>query len=161
MPSRVVQLSCLFLIALGVTALPGADSQYTVKEGETLFSVARRAQVPVDVLSAFNGIADAGKVKVGMVLRMPAAYVVKKGDTLYGISRAFSVPVAKLLELNKLAQNARLKVGERLFIPLDAEAGAPHVADSAQKPPRTDTPTATDAVAPRAGAVVVWPHAGK
>lgn len=61
MPSRVVHLSCLFLLVLGVPTLPGADNQYTVKEGETLFSVARRAQVPVDVLSAFNGIADPGK----------------------------------------------------------------------------------------------------
>lgn len=161
MPSRVVQLSCLFLLVLGVTGLPGADSQYTVKEGETLFAVARRAQVPVDVLSAFNGIADAGRVKVGTVLRVPAAYTVKKGDTLYGIARVFGIPIAKLLELNKLAQNARLKVGERIFIPLEPEAGAPRASDSVQPPPRTDLPTATDAVAPRAGTVVVWPHTGK
>jgi len=161
MPSRVVQLSCLFLLVLGAAALPAADSQYTVKEGETLFSVARRAQVPVDVLSAFNGLADAGKVKVGAVIRVPAAYTVKKGDTLYGIARVFGVPVAKLLELNKLAQNARLKVGERIFIPQSGDAAAPRVADSVQKPARTDTPTAMDAVTPRAGTIVVWPHAGK
>ena len=163
MPSRVVQLSCLFLVVLGITVLPGADSAYTVKEGETLFAVARRAQVPVDILSAFNGIADAGKVKAGTVLKVPAAYTVKKGDTLYGIARGLGIPVSRLLELNKLGQNVRLKVGERLFIPLDVDAAAPRTADSAQKPPRTDTAagSGTDAVAPRAGGVVVWPHTGK
>ncbi len=161
MPSRVIQLLCLFLLLLGAATLPGADSQYTVKEGETLFSVARRAQVPVDVLSAFNGIADAGKVKAGMVLRVPTAYSVKKGDTLYGIAREFSVPIARLLELNKLTQNARLKVGARLFIPVDAEAPAARVVDAVQKPLRTDVPTATDSIAPRAGGVVVWPHTGR
>jgi murein DD-endopeptidase MepM/ murein hydrolase activator NlpD len=161
MPSRVAQLSCLLLLVLGAASLPGADTLYTVREGETLFAVARRAQVPVDVLSAFNGIADAGKVKAGTVLRMPSVYTVKKGDTLYGIARGFGVPVAKLLELNKLAQNARLKVGERLFIPQDAHTAAPQSSDAVQRPPRTDVPSATDAVAPRGGGVFVWPHAGK
>lgn len=161
MPSRVVQLSCLFLLVFGITAMPGADGQYTVKEGETLFAVARRAQVPVDVLSAFNGITDAGRVKAGTLLRVPAAYTVKKGDTLYGIARVFSIPVAKLLELNKLTQNARLKVGERIFIPQGTEAASPRVADVSQRPSRADVPTATDAVAPRAGTTVVWPHTGK
>ena len=173
MSSRVVQLSCLFLVVLGVTALPGADSAYTVKEGETLFAVARRAQVPVDILSAFNGIADAGKVKAGTVLKVPSAYTVKRGDTLYGVARGLGIPVARLLELNKLAQNARLKVGERLFIPSDGDAAAPRTvdfvqrpsrtADSVQKPARTDAPASsgTDAMAPRAGGVVVWPHTGK
>ncbi len=161
MPSRVVQLSCLFMVVLGVTMLPGADSQYTVKEGETLFSVARRAQVPVDVLSQFNGIADAGKVKVGTVLRVPSVYSVKKGDTLYGIARGFSIPVEKLLELNKLTRNTRLKVGERLFVPVDTEAAVSRGADPVQKPVRTDVPMATDSTAPHGGGVVVWPHAGK
>jgi lipoprotein YgeR len=161
MPSRVLQLSCLILLVLGAAALPAADSKYTVKEGETLFSVARRAQVPVDVLSEFNGIADAGKVKVGTVLRVPTVYTVKKGDTLYGIARSFSIPVAKLLELNKLAQNARLKVGARLFLPQESDSVVVRVVDTVQKPARTDLPSATDSVGPRSGSVVVWPHTGK
>jgi murein DD-endopeptidase MepM/ murein hydrolase activator NlpD len=161
MPSRVAQLSCLFLVVLCTVVLPAADSQYTVKEGETLFAVARRAQVPVDILSAFNGIADAGKVKAGTVLKVPAAYTVKKGDTLYGIARALGIPVAKLLELNKLGQNARLRVGERLYIPQDTDTSTPRVADAAVRPQRSDVPAATDAVAPRAGGVIVWPHGGK
>jgi murein DD-endopeptidase MepM/ murein hydrolase activator NlpD len=160
MPSRVVQLSCLFMVALGAVVLPGADSQYTVKEGETLFAVARRAQIPVDVLSAFNGIADASKVKAGTILRVPAAYTVKKGDTLYGIARGHGIAVAKLLELNKLSQTARLSVGERLFIPLEG-GGATRVAAAAEKPPRSDIQRATDSVALRAGSGAVWPHAGK
>ncbi len=65
MSARVVRLPSLLVLILLATALPAADSRYTLKEGETLFSVARRAQVPVDVLSGYNSVADAGKVKVG------------------------------------------------------------------------------------------------
>ena len=53
MSARGAQLPCLFLLVFLASVLPAADSRYTVKEGETLFSVARRAQVPVDVLSGY------------------------------------------------------------------------------------------------------------
>jgi murein DD-endopeptidase MepM/ murein hydrolase activator NlpD len=161
MLGRVVQLPCFFLLVLLATGLPAADSRYTVKEGETLFSVARRAQVPVDVLSGYNGVADADKVKTGTVLRIPAVYMVKKGDTLYSISRAFSVQIGRLLDLNKFGQNARLKIGERIFIPQDAATAVSRSADPVQKLLRGDAPLATDAVSPRMGTVVVWPHAGR
>ena len=161
MSARLAQLSCLFLLTLLAPALPAADSSYTVKEGETLFSVARRARVPVDVLSEYNSVADVDRVKAGTVLRIPTAYTVRKGDTLYGIARTYSVQFARLLELNKLVQNTRLKVGERIFIPLGAEQVVSRGSDAAQKPPRTDTPLGTDAVSPRPCVVVVWPHAGR
>ena len=161
MPARVVQLPCLFLLILLATTLHAADSRYTVKEGETLFSVARREQVPVEILSGYNSVADAGKVKTGTVLRIPTAYMVKKGDTLYGIARTFSVQIGRILELNKLAQNARLKVGERIFIPQDSDQAVVRSVDPVQKPPHPETPLATDAVSPRLGTVVVWPHAGR
>ena len=143
MLGRVAKLPCLLLLIFLATWLPAADSRYTVKEGETLFSVARRAQVPVGVLSGYNGMADADKVKTGTVLRIPAVYMVKKGDTLYSISRAFSVQFGRLLDLNKFGQNARLKIGERIFIPQDAATAVSRSAAPVQKLPREDAPLAT------------------
>jgi lipoprotein NlpD len=148
------------MVVLGTVMLHGGDSQYTVKEGETLFAVARRARVPLDVLSAFNGIADASKVKAGAVIRIPVAYTVKKGDTLYGVARAHGVPVARLLELNKLPQSARLLVGERLYIP-PKSAAEPAAVHATPKPPRPDAQGATDSSAPRVGGAIVWPHGGR
>jgi LysM repeat protein len=117
MKGRVVYVLCLASLLLGAAALFAGDSTYTIKEGETLFAVARRLQVPVDVLSKLNGIADTGKVKAGTVLRIPIVYAVKKGDTLYGIARAHSVSLARLLDANNLDENAKLKVGEKIVIP--------------------------------------------
>ncbi len=175
MRGHPVHLWCMLSLVLLAVSLPVAlcagDNQYTIKEGETLFSVARRAQVPVDVLGAYNGIADAGKVKVGTILRVPTGYLVKKGDTLFGIARTFGVPLARILELNKLSADARLKVGARIFVPLDTDravaAGTtPAASTGTSQGTSSGTSTAPDpaaaaVAASRPGLVVVWPHPGR
>jgi len=165
MRGRFVHISCLLLLTLAASMLPAADNRYTIKEGETLFSVARRAQVPVDVLSAYNGITDASKVKVGTVLHVPTTYTVRKGDTLFGIARTFGVPLARILELNKLGQSARLKVGIRIYVPQDADKAPAQagVQTAIQSPssPRVDPAVAMNAGVPNPGGVVVWPHPGR
>jgi len=160
----LVHRLCFLTLAFAAVSLAAAENQYTIKEGETLFSVARRAQVPVDVLSAYNGIADAGHVKAGTVLHVPTVYTVKKGDTLFGIARTFGVPLPRILELNKLGQNTRLKVGSRIYIPQDADKAASQgaVQTAVQTPaPRADQGSVTTAAALKPGTVVVLPHPGR
>jgi lipoprotein NlpD len=138
---------CIVLILLSVAALLCGESTWTLREGETLFAVAKKAQVPVDVLCAFNSIADPAKVKAGTLIRFPIAYTVKKGDTLYAIAKAHSATLQRLLELNKLAQTSRIKAGDRLFIPVEAAQAASKAADPSQ--------------AIRAAQGVVLPHTGR
>ncbi len=47
------------------------DSTYTVRPGDTLFSVARRYNVSPQSLAAANGIADSGLIRVGQKLIVP------------------------------------------------------------------------------------------
>ncbi len=155
MPGKAMRsLSALafFLIAL---RLPAGETSYTLREGETLFAVAKRAQVPVEVLSVYNGIDNASKLKAGSVIRLPAVYVVKKGDTLYAISRSFGVPLAKLLGLNGLTERSRIKPGEKLFLPQDSRGSPP---SPAPEPVAARLPGA-QVSAPDTG--IVWPHAGR
>jgi lipoprotein YgeR len=152
MTGRYVHALCLAFLLLGATALFAVDQTYTIKEGETLFAVARKLQVPVDVLSKMNGIVDTDKVKAGTVLKVPNVYAVKKGDTLYGIARAFSVTLAALLDANDLGEDAKLKIGEKLVIP---GSNGPVVA--AQPPSGSGIADTT----PRAAGSFVWPLPGK
>jgi len=161
MRGRLVHISCILSLALAAAMLPAADNRYTIKEGETLFSVARRAQVPVDVLSAYNGITDAGKVKAGTVLHVPTAYTVRKGDTLFGIARTFAVPLARILELNKLGQNAKLKVGSRIYIPQDEDKAGVQSAVQPSSPQKVDPAAVVGSGVTNPGGVVVWPHSGR
>jgi LysM repeat protein len=157
MIGRAIQvLSFSFLLA-GASLLSAADSQYAIKEGETLFSVARKAQVPVDILSAYNGIADAAKVRVGTVIRVPLSYPVKKGDTLFGIARSFSVSLGKILDLNRLPQDARLRVGDHLFIPADASSPQ----QVTQQTVKTGQGVTNQEAMPAVGIALVWPHMGR
>jgi murein DD-endopeptidase MepM/ murein hydrolase activator NlpD len=167
MPGRLLQLSCAMPLLLAALSVAAADKQYTIKEGETLYSVAKRAQVPVDVLSAYNGVPDPSRVKAGLVLKIPTVYTVKKGDTLYGIARTFGVPMGKLTELNRLDHGGLLRIGERIYIPADVDVPAVAVGEASERPSRTDS-TSPDRSAPsaftvahRPDEVVVWPHPGR
>ena len=139
------------------------DTSYTIREGETLFSVAKREQVPLDVLCAYNGIDNAARLRVGSVIRFPTSYVVRKGDTLFAIARSVSVPLPKILELNGLTERSRIKVGQRLFIPQDRVAGQPvetvSIHPAAQQNPGTSVPRDPAADAPALPSV--WPHPGR
>jgi murein DD-endopeptidase MepM/ murein hydrolase activator NlpD len=139
MASRTARLLFIAILAFQSSIGMPESSAYTIREGDTLFSISRKLGIPVDVVCAFNGIEDPGRVKAGMQISLPRAYTVVKGDTLYGIAKLFSVPLQKLLELNKLPENAPIKVGERLFVPassialkgqdsVSSESGVPAVA---------------------------------
>jgi lipoprotein YgeR len=168
MPGRVVQTLCLALFFVSAATLPAADGAYTIREGETLFAVARTAQVPVDVLRDFNGIDDAAKLKPGTVIRIPQPYTVKKGDTVYGIARQYAVAVARLLQLNRLPQNARIKAGDRLFIPAQSAAVAAQTSAPSGAAPTAGTPARNGRTveenampsAPPAAAGLAWPLPG-
>jgi len=167
MVGRVGRLTCLVLFALCAQLVPAADIQYSIKEGETLFSISRKAQVPVDVLCLFNGIPDAGKVKAGTVVKVPTVYVVKKGDTIFSISRTFAVPVARLLDLNKLPQDARIKVGDKIFVPASGGASATEIAVTKAAPadPSAGTTVTAAPASTQSSSVqtrgAIWPLAGR
>jgi lipoprotein NlpD len=162
---------CIILVffLLGAAALPAADATYTVKDGDTLFSIARRVGASPEALEKLNGISDPSKLKVGTVLRIPSVYTVQKGDTLYGIARGHAVDVDELLALNKLTKSSTIKPGDTLLLP-KADTSVAATASTAVTTTSTAMTTAassTPAAAapagsvPRAPADFVWPHPGR
>ena len=168
MPRKAMRSLSFILSLLMAISLAAGETSYTIREGETLFSVAKRAQIPVDILSAYNGIDNASRLKAGSVIRFPSPYVVKKGDTLFAISRSFGVPLAKLLDLNGMSERSKIKVGLKLYLPLDHSGGiaAAQPADliATRLPPQDNsgkTPTSPDMLSQTAFSTeVMWPHTG-
>jgi murein DD-endopeptidase MepM/ murein hydrolase activator NlpD len=154
MRARFVQALCIAACLLIPVTVPAAGSSYTIREGETLFSVARKAQVPVDVLRAYNGINDASRVKAGTLIRIPGVRTVRKGDTLFGIAREMDVPLTALLDLNRLSRSARIKAGDRLYMPADARAQV-----SGTDAVIASVPSTVSAARQVDG--LVWPHPGR
>ena len=117
MNARTAVITCLVLLIPRVVALHAGEASYTLKEGETLYGIAKKAQIPVEVLRAFNKIDDPSKLKPGTLIRVPSAYTVKKGDTLFSIARASLIPLRDLLATNKLTDTSLIKPGDKLYLP--------------------------------------------
>jgi len=154
MAGRTARFLFVAILTLLSAVCLGETSTYTIQEGDTLFSISRKHGIPVDVICSFNGIADPGRVKAGMQIRLPQGYTVVKGDTLYGIAKSFSVPLSDLLGLNNLNESSPIKTGERLFIPVSAIAGG------GQEIVHSGSGGRSDSTSAKTGSMVL-PHPGK
>lgn len=77
---------------------------YVVNQGDNLYSLSRKYNVPLSTLIEDNGISDPDKLAVGqsLIIRSKSfAYIIKRGDTLYGISRRFGIPIEQILRKNE------------------------------------------------------------
>ena len=99
---------------------------YTVKRGDTLYSIARKYNTTVDNLRRLNNL-NSDSLSIGQVILLPGVdtssdntsiYVVNPGDTLYSIAREYNTTVEALKDLNTLTTNI-LSVGQKLVVPSD------------------------------------------
>lgn len=100
------------------------DNIYVVKIGDTLYSIAKRFNIPVSDLASANDINN-NIVVIGQELIIPSNgnnnsssdnyYIVKAGDTLYSIARKFNTTVKELEDKNNLSSNI-LSIGQQLKI---------------------------------------------
>ena len=114
---------------------------YTVKKGDTLYSIARANNITVDALVKDNGLTS-NNLTVGQILKIrvlnsdggvieecfgeeyiPSSntlnytvYTVRKGDSLYSIANRFNTSISRLVSLNNLVNN-NLSIGQQLKIP--------------------------------------------
>lgn len=96
---------------------------YTVKRGDTLFSIAQAFNISVDELKKANNLTS-NVLSIGQILTIPKTnkdyitYTIKKGDTLYSIARNYNISVNDLMKINNLSTSV-LTVGQTLVIPIN------------------------------------------
>lgn len=99
---------------------------YTVKAGDTLWSIARRFNTTVEDLMKYNNLSS-DVINVGTVLTIPTTtdsstnlnssmYVVKAGDTLWNIAKRYNTTVEILMMMNNLNTDL-ITIGQRLMVP--------------------------------------------
>ena len=96
---------------------------YTVKSGDTLYSIAKKYGISVDKLKDLNNL-KSNMISVNQKLLVndqkknqdTNAYIVEKGDTLYSIAKKYSTTVNKIKELNNLKSDT-LSIGQKITIP--------------------------------------------
>jgi len=124
-------LSKILFTALIVISLGGQTINYTVQNGDTLYSLSRKYGVSQDRIMEQNGLSSPNELKTGIILQIPqnyldynvnsgyiesSQYFVRRGDTLYSISRRNGMSVDELRSLNNLSESHVLRIGERLLV---------------------------------------------
>lgn len=111
---------------------------YTVKPGDTLYSIATANGISVDTIISDN-VLNNNNLSVGQILRLRVndgeilecfgpdfdipeevisnvTYTVKSGDNLYSIARKYNTTVSEIVRLNNL-NGTSLSIGQQLLIP--------------------------------------------
>lgn len=107
----------------GKYVAPLGSNYYTVKSGDSLWSISRKFGVTVNDLKKVNNLSS-NLLNIGQNLIIPGKknntssneYVVKKGDTLYGIANKYNVSVDNLKSYNNLSTDS-LSIGQIIKIP--------------------------------------------
>lgn len=122
------------------TSVPSAHgtSTYTVRKGDTLWSIARAHHTSVISLAQANRIDNPSLVRIGTVLTVPAQgstqvvatstnvastsaktslYAVRSGDTLSAIATRYGTTVDDLVRTNHLTNPSLIRVGQTLTVP--------------------------------------------
>ena len=94
---------------------------YTVERGDTLYSISRKFNIPVNEIIRINNLTS-DILSIGQRLYLTenisqdeTIYIVQKGDTLYSISKKFNIGIDELKRINNLTNND-LYIGQELIV---------------------------------------------
>jgi len=107
---------------------------YTVRWGDTLFSIARRHGTTANTLAWLNGLSNPNFIWAGQRLRLNSlsppssepssdsrAHLVQPGEILTRIASRYNTTVWALASANNLANPSLIYVGQRLIIPEESD----------------------------------------
>ncbi|MBQ6284928.1 MAG: LysM peptidoglycan-binding domain-containing protein [Bacilli bacterium] len=100
---------------------PIGSNYYTVKKGDSLWSIANKYGTTIKKLKEINKLSS-DLLQIGQVLKIGdntdnyLMYKVVKGDSLWSIANKYKTTVKKIKEINKLSSDL-LQIGQNLLIP--------------------------------------------
>lgn len=103
--------------------------RHKVKKGETIYSISRQYNIPLDIIYKYNPTSKKG-VKAGETIELPQNgtgqyyyYTIKKGDTLSSLSQNYNTSVEDILKNNAGLTVNNLQEGEIIRITINSNVG--------------------------------------
>jgi len=123
-----LQIGKTLIIPTNTGINPSNYITYTVKKGDSLYSIAKKYDTTVNELISINKLKNTN-LSIGQKLQIPETYnnensitlpnyinyTVKKGDTLYSIAKKYNVTPDTIIKDNSLQSNT-LSIGQNLKI---------------------------------------------
>lgn len=117
-------------------------SIYTVRQGDSISSVAKMFDVSVNTILWANDLTSKSALRAGQTLViLPVTgitYTVKKGDSIQSIAKKYGADVDEILNYNDMTLGAALAIGDEIIIP-DAEVTTRAVTPAPANGPRKIT----------------------
>ncbi|GHV52760.1 peptidase M23 [Synergistales bacterium] len=111
------------------TAKPFEITNYEIKNGDTLWSVANAFKLDVNSIFGCNKLSESTVLKVGNTIRIPnqdgVLVKVKQGQTVEKLARDYGIFEEAILSANKLSKGETLVAGKEIFLPGVKVASAP------------------------------------
>lgn len=135
-------------------------TNYVVKDGDTLWSIANAFDLDINSLFGSNKLTDSSVLKVGAQIRVPNQdgifHKVKNGDTLDKLAKEYETYLEAILLANEMTSSTALAVGSEIFLPGAKVSSAVGSATASNQKKQTST---RDSV--KASQGFGWPVGGK
>ena len=126
--TNTLQIGQVLKVASNSDTEPMECIVYTVKKGDTLYSIANKYNTTVDEIKRYNNL-KSNLLNIGDRIVIPCnvgndyknpdnnyvSYTVEKNDTIYSIATKFGTTVSKIKELNDLKSD-NLNIGTVLIV---------------------------------------------
>ena len=101
---------------------PLKTKNYTVAQGDSLWSISNSQNIELDTLVGSNPLnGSSARLRPGTVLRIPNQdgifYVMKKDDVIEKVAKRYGVSMNKIRQVNVDVDVASLKTGSEIFLP--------------------------------------------
>lgn len=105
----------------------GSGSKYTIRNGDTLWDLAKKFGTTTSAIRRSNSMAAHDKLYAGQTITIPGKssgrepgsfyYTIRSGDTMSTIATKFGVGLKKLMATNRSINPNRISAGQKILIP--------------------------------------------